>query len=36
VLFGGGVFHGVESGELLAAAMLCVSGLVCYIIGCEE
>jgi len=36
VLFGGGVFHGVESGELPAAAILCASGVVCYIIGCEE
>ena len=36
VLFGGGVFHGVENGELLAAAILCGAGLVCCIMGCEE
>jgi len=36
VLFGGGVFHGVESGEFSAPVILCVFGLVCYIGGCEE
>lgn len=36
VLFGGGVFHGVESGGLGATAILCASGLACYLLGCEE
>lgn len=36
VLFAGGVFHGIETGEIVATVVLCLTGPAIYLLGCEE